>query len=346
MPVVTRAGRALTADVDPGDEGGEMTPTIRAVTAREEMGMVRLLFWEYAESLGFDLCFQGFEQEVADLPGRYAPPSGSLLLATAGGELAGCVALKKLGDGACEMKRLFVRSGHRGTGLGRALVERVIGEARRLGYQAIRLDTVPSVMGKAVALYRSLGFRDIPAYCFNPVPGALFMELPLGVVVRPETPDDLEAIREVNRQAFGREDEARLVDALRAGGYARLSLVAEEAGQVVGHVLFSDLPVVTPAGPVQALALAPLAVLPARQRQGIGSRLVQEGLRACAGAGHRAVIVLGHPAYYPRFGFSAGLAGRLKSPFSGPAFMALELVPGALAGVTGEVRYPPPFGLR
>jgi predicted N-acetyltransferase YhbS len=323
-----------------------MAPTIRSVTAAEEMGMVRLLFWEYAESLGFGLCFQGFEQEVADLPGRYAPPTGSLLLATAGGELAGCVALKKLSDGVCEMKRLYVRRNHRGTGLGRTLAERVIQEARRLGYRAIRLDTVPSVMGRAVALYRSLGFRDIPAYCFNPLPGALFMELSLDITVRAEGPEDLQAIREVHRQAFGQEEEARLVDALREGGYAHLSLVAEETGQIVGHILFSDLPIVTPTGTVPALALAPVAVLPARQRQGIGSRLVQEGLRACANADHHAVIVLGHPGYYPRFGFSATLAGRLKAPFSGPAFMALELAPGALAGVTGEVRYPPPFGLR
>jgi putative acetyltransferase len=166
------------------------------------------------------------------------------------------------------------------------------------------------------------------------------------VTVRPENPDDLEAVREVNRRAFGREDEARLVDALRDGGYARLSLVAVGGGQVVGHVLFSDLPIVTQADTLHALALAPMAVLPARQRQGIGSRLVREGLRACADAGHRAVVLLGHPNYYPRFGFSARLAGRLKAPFSGPAFMALELVPGALAGVADQVRYPPPFGLE
>ena len=168
----------------------------------------------------------------------------------------------------------------------------------------------------------------------------------MNATVRAETPEDLEAIREVHRRAFGQEDEARLVDALRDGGYARLSLVAEEGGRVVGHVLFSDLPIVTQAGTLHGLALAPVAVLPARQRQGIGSRLVREGLRACAKAGHRVVVVLGHADYYPRFGFSARLAGRLKAPFSGPAFMALELVPGALAGVTGEVRYPPPFGLE
>src|SRR5690242_7961499 len=154
-------------------------PTIRSMTSADEMEPVRVLFREYAASLGFDLCFQNFEQELADLPGPYAPPTGCLLLATVGDEPAGCVALKKLGDGVCEMKRLYVRSGYRGTGLGRTLAERVIQEARWLGYQAIRLDTVPSVMGSAVALYRSIGFRDIPAYCFNPVPGALFMELRL-----------------------------------------------------------------------------------------------------------------------------------------------------------------------
>jgi len=165
----------------------------------------------------------------------------------------------------------------------------------------------------------------------------------VSVKIRPEHPGDLEAIREVNRLAFGQEDEGRLVDALRAGGYARLSLVAEEGGRVIGHVLFSDLPIRTERGTVGALALAPLAVVPARQKQGVGTLLVREGLRACAEAGHRIVVVVGHPDYYPRFGFSPELTARLKAPFSGPAFMALELVPGALEGVVGEVRYPPPF---
>ncbi len=161
--------------------------------------------------------------------------------------------------------------------------------------------------------------------------------------VRPEQAGDQEVIREVNRLAFGRDAEARLVDALRAGEYNRVSLVAAVGEQVIGHILFSDLPIVTVDGIVAALALAPMAVNPARQRQGIGSLLVQEGLRACAAAGHRIVVVLGHPDYYPRFGFSAKLAESLKAPFSGPAFMALELVPGALEGVAGEVCYSPPF---
>jgi GNAT superfamily N-acetyltransferase len=157
----------------------ETAPTIQIVTSAEEMGPVRVLFREYAAALGFDLCFQNFEQELAGLPGPYAPPSGRLLLATAGGEPAGCVALKRLADGVCEMKRLYVRGLYRGTGLGRTLAEQIIREARGLGYGVIRLDTVPSVMGSAVALYRLLGFREVAAYCFNPVPGALFMELRL-----------------------------------------------------------------------------------------------------------------------------------------------------------------------
>jgi GNAT superfamily N-acetyltransferase len=154
-----------------------MEPVIRVATADDDLELVRVLFREYAASLEFDLCFQGFEDELAALPGRYAPPSGCLLLAVVGGEPAGCVALKKLADGLCEMKRLYVRQRHRGTGLGRILAERIIAEAWRIGYDSIRLDTVPSVMAGAVALYRTLGFEEIPPYCHNPVPGALFMEM-------------------------------------------------------------------------------------------------------------------------------------------------------------------------
>jgi putative acetyltransferase len=167
----------------------------------------------------------------------------------------------------------------------------------------------------------------------------------MSVVIRPETAADYPAIRDVNRLAFGRDDEANLVDALRKGGHVRISLAAEEEGRIVGHVLFGELPIETEAGTVEALALAPMAVIPSHQRRGIGSMLVREGLRSCREAAHRIVVVLGHPEFYPRFGFSAGLAAPLKSPFSGPAFMALELVLGALEGVDGEARYPPPFGL-
>lgn len=167
----------------------------------------------------------------------------------------------------------------------------------------------------------------------------------MSLVIRPETAADRPALRDVNRLAFGRDDEANLVDALRDGGHVRISLVAEEDGRIVGHVLFGELSIETGAGAVEALALAPMAVIPSHQRRGIGSMLVREGLRTCTEAGYRIVVVLGHPEFYPRFGFSADRASRLKSPFSGPAFMAIELVPGALEGVDGEVRYPPPFGL-
>jgi putative acetyltransferase len=167
----------------------------------------------------------------------------------------------------------------------------------------------------------------------------------MSLVIRPETTADQAAIRQVNWTAFGGEDEPRLVDALREGGYARISLVAEERGQVVGHILFSALPIATPQGYIEVLALAPLAVIPSQQRRGIGSNLVTEALRACRDAGHRAVIVVGHPEFYCRFGFSAERARQLRSPFSGQASMALELVPGALEAVEGNVLYPPPFGV-
>jgi len=163
--------------------------------------------------------------------------------------------------------------------------------------------------------------------------------------IRPEIPADFAAVAEVNRLAFGQDTEGLLVTALRDGGHARLSLVAEVEGQVVGHILFSRLPIITSSGVVEALSLAPMAVVPSHQRQGIGSKLVEGGLRICAEQGHRIVVVLGHPKFYPRFGFAAKLAKRLDGPYSrkGEAWMALELVPGALAGVTGLVEYPPPF---
>jgi putative acetyltransferase len=163
------------------------------------------------------------------------------------------------------------------------------------------------------------------------------------LVLRAEGRSDLDVIREVHRLAFGREEEARLVDDLRDEGYFRISSIAEVGGRVVGHILFSELPILTSGGQVDALALAPMAVVPSHQRRGIGSALVREGLRACRDSGNRIVIVLGHPEFYPRFGFSAMMASRLRAPFSGPAFMAIELVLGALEGVEGEVRYPPPF---
>jgi putative acetyltransferase len=165
------------------------------------------------------------------------------------------------------------------------------------------------------------------------------------VTIRPEAAADLDAIQTVHFLAFGRDEEARLVTALHAEGHARESLVAESEDGIIGHILFSDLPILMPERVVPALALAPLAVVPEKQRQGVGSALVRKGLQFCRASGHRIVVVLGHPGFYPRFGFSAELAERLRSPYSGEAFMAMELVPGALNGVEGEVCYPPPFGL-
>lgn len=136
----------------------------------------RQLFLEYADSLGIDLCFQGFETELQGLPGEYAPPAGRLILAFHKNLPAGCVALRRIDEQVCEMKRLYVRPGVRGLNLGRQLAERVIGEARRIGYRSMRLDTLPS-MTEAIALYRNLGFRETEAYRFNPISGAIYMEL-------------------------------------------------------------------------------------------------------------------------------------------------------------------------
>lgn len=145
----------------------------------QQIAQARELFLEYAQSLGFSLCFQNFDKELAGLPGDYAPPRGRLLLAELEGELAGCVALHPLQPEICEMKRLYLRPQFRGRGIGRALAERIIVEARQIDYKRMRLDTVEPVMKDAVAMYRRLGFREIAPYCTNPVEGAMYMELEL-----------------------------------------------------------------------------------------------------------------------------------------------------------------------
>jgi ribosomal protein S18 acetylase RimI-like enzyme len=153
-----------------------MAPVIRAALDGADLDTVRELFREYAATTAnVDLCVVDFEKEVAGLPGAYGPPTGVLLLALTDARALGCVGLRSLGDGVCEMKRLYVRSAGRGQGVGRGLAEAVIGEATRRGYARMRLDTLPTMTG-AIALYRALGFRDVPPYCRNPVPGALFLE--------------------------------------------------------------------------------------------------------------------------------------------------------------------------
>lgn len=156
----------------------EGSRTIRPAELPQDIAVCRDLFLEYARSLDFDLCFQNFDAELANLPGDYAPPSGRLLLALSDGRPAGCVALRRLGGGICEMKRLWVRPQFRGSGLGRQLAEAIILEGKSLGYQTMRLDTVPS-MAQAIGLYRALGFGEIAFYTTNPIPGAIFMELDL-----------------------------------------------------------------------------------------------------------------------------------------------------------------------
>jgi putative acetyltransferase len=173
------------------------------------------------------------------------------------------------------------------------------------------------------------------------------------VAIRAERPDGAAGIFALHQAAFASPAEPRLVSALRDGGYSRVSLVAErtdsggplpaDGPSVVGHILFSALRIAAGNGSRPALALAPLAVLPAFQRQGIGSALIREGLAACRGAGHDAVFVVGHLDYYPRFGFSAQLAARFECDYSGQHFMALELRPGALSGARGRVEYSSPF---
>ena len=144
-----------------------------------QIAQARELFLEYAQSLGFSLCFQNFDKELAGLPGDYAPPEGRLFIAECDGVPAGCVALHRLDFQICEMKRLYLRPQFRGKRLGRILAERIIAEARQIGYRCMRLDTVEPVMKDAVAMYRKLGFVEIAPYCTNPVAGAMYMEVEL-----------------------------------------------------------------------------------------------------------------------------------------------------------------------
>ena len=155
-----------------------MLATLREADGRADVAEIRVLFEEYAQSLGIDLSFQDFAEELASLPGAYSPPRGRLLLAANGARAVGCVGVRPQDEGICEMKRLYVRPEARGQAVGRALAEAAIAFGKAAGYHAIRLDTLPTMTG-AQALYRQLGFVNVPPYRYNPVPDTSFMELDL-----------------------------------------------------------------------------------------------------------------------------------------------------------------------
>ena len=143
----------------------------------DQVEEARQLFREYAESLNFSLCFQGFDEELRTLPGSYSGPRGRLLLAQCEGRSAGCIALRQIENGICEMKRLYVRPAYRGKRIGELLVDSIIAEARGIGYERMRLDTIASTMQSAIALYRRKGFREIEPYRENPIADVLYLEL-------------------------------------------------------------------------------------------------------------------------------------------------------------------------
>lgn len=165
------------------------------------------------------------------------------------------------------------------------------------------------------------------------------------MTIRQETEADFLEISEITRAAFRGDYEVALIEKLRGARLVIVSLVAVDDGSVIGHILFSELGVEVDGRRVKSAALAPMAVQPNRQRQGIGSKLIESGLGSLRDRGYEAVIVLGHPEYYPRFGFSAALAESLTAPFRGKIFMGLELVPGSFSGRTGSVKYPEAFGV-
>jgi ribosomal protein S18 acetylase RimI-like enzyme len=148
------------------------------VRTAAQINEIRKLFREYEKFLCIDLSFENFEEEIAELPGKYAPPDGTIILAMDGKQAVGCVALRKIEDGVCEMKRLFVRENHRGIGLGRKLAVSIINEAKEIGYSYMRLDTLETLKD-AIRLYNSLGFRNIEPYYHNPLPGVIYLELDL-----------------------------------------------------------------------------------------------------------------------------------------------------------------------
>jgi putative acetyltransferase len=200
--------------------------------------------------------------------------------------------------------------------------------------------------GQHLRVERPDGGRSRPAI-WRQFAGDARIELVLpsdATVIRSENGGDRSSVRSVHEAAFGRPDEADLVERLWSGGAVLVSLVAEVRRQIVGHILFSRMSIDTARAPIAAVALGPMAVLPEYQGRGIGGQLIRRGLKLLFEQGEHIVLVLGHADYYPRFGFSTKKASSLESPFLPSAFMAMELIPGALDGVCGKVRYPAAFG--
>ena len=253
------------------------------VTSPEQLREVRRLFEEYAASLSFDLCFQNFQQELDRLPGDYAPPGGGLWLATTDrGEAAGCVAMRRLEPGVGEMKRLYVRPEHRGTGLGKRLALKVLEEAESIGYRRIRLDTTPEMAG-AIRLYESLGFTRIAPYRANPVEGALYMEIELGgasplqlVHVTPEQVGLVAPLFDAYRQFYGQPpdiDGARRFLAERLGRGESVILAVAEGGRALG---FTQLyPSFSSVSMRPIWILNDLYVAEDARRRGLGVRLLR-----------------------------------------------------------------------
>jgi ribosomal protein S18 acetylase RimI-like enzyme len=252
-------------------------------TSPEQLRHVRKLFEEYAASLSFDLCFQNFRQELDGLPGDYAPPGGGLWLArTDRGEAAGCAALRRLGPGVGEMKRLYVRPEHRGTGLGKRLALKVLEEAAGLGHERIRLDTTPGMAG-AIRLYESLGFTRIAPYRPNPIEGALYMEITVGgasplqlVHITLEQVELVAPLFDAYRQFYGRPpdlDGARQFLAERLGRGESVIYAVVEGERALG---FTQLyPSFSSVSMRPIWILNDLYVAEGARRRGVGARLLR-----------------------------------------------------------------------